>query len=228
VLFRLCDVRETTLADQEELLDTRLIRQALDFVRARSAQVEEALDLALDGRVFEPASSREEYFDRLRVCYRVPFDWSTAPHDYFDAAVSRAVLEHVEPDALNRILSELRRIVHPTGLMCHFIDNSDHWEHIDKSISRVNFLQFSESRWRLMGLNKQDYMNRLRHSDYLAMFASCGFEILHEWARVDENALRALETLPLVEPFTGRDRNDLATIETRIVARRSRAAPGLQ
>ena len=42
-------------------------------------------------------------------------------------------------------LHESYRLLTPGGLACHYVDNSDRWEHSDKSISQVDFLRFSGS-----------------------------------------------------------------------------------
>lgn len=128
-------------------------------------------------------------------------------------------MEHIPPGILRQILREFRRILKPDGVMAHVIDNSDHWEHKDKSISRVNFLKFNDLQWNLVNFHRLFYQNRLRHSDYVLMFQNLGFDVVMEKGEVCERSRVALAELQLDRRFRGYDRDDLATITSHIVAR---------
>jgi hypothetical protein len=101
------------------------------------------------------------------------------------------------------------------------VDNSDHWQHGDRSISRVNFLRFSDSVFRWTYLNGLNYQNRLRHSEYVQMLRRAGFEILRDDKDVDSGSLEALKTLPLDDRFRRFTAEDLATLSSYLVARKS-------
>jgi hypothetical protein len=103
--------------------------------------------------------------------------------------------------------------------MIHTIDHSDHFQFGDKSISRVNFLRFSQRWWDLIGSNPLVYQNRLRSSVFVDMVRRSGFEIVHLDATPDEATLRELESLPIAEPFRRFSKSDLATLTTYLVAR---------
>src|SRR5262249_26083967 len=128
--------------------------------------------------------------------------------------------EHIPRPVLQDILKECFRLLTPGGVVCHFIDNSDHWEHGDKSISRVNFLQFSDRAFRLTYLNSLNYQNRLRHSEYVSLLRACGFEIVKEHRNVDPKALLALDNLPLSPQFSRFSKQDLATMDSYLLARK--------
>ena len=102
--------------------------------------------------------------------------------------------------------------------MVHFIDCSDHYAMVDKSISRCNFLQYEEWAWRLCCINPQSYHNRLRHSDYVAMLQRHGFKISFEWRESREQEQREVAAMPLASRFAGRDIKDLAAIGSHFVA----------
>jgi hypothetical protein len=102
--------------------------------------------------------------------------------------------------------------------MCHFVDNSDHWEHRDKSISRIHFLQHDEWLWRLTCLNDLNYQNRLRHEDYLDIMRREGFRVVRAEREIDQTALALLPHLKLAAPFKGRVHEDLATISSFLLA----------
>jgi hypothetical protein len=117
------------------------------------------------------------------------------------------------------IFKEAKRCLKSDGAMCHFIDTSDHWEHRDKSISRVNFLQYSDWLWRLICLHPLNYQNRLRASDYVEMIQGEGFEIVDCRTEVRQQEMLALRTLKLAPRFAAKNPEDLAIITTNILAR---------
>ena len=124
-----------------------------------------------------------------------------------DLVTSNNTLEHVTADALVDILREFARLSHPGTVMSHFIDMSDHFAHLDKSIDIYNFLRFSDAQWRLID-NSVQPQNRLRYGDYLSMYAELGLPILREFHRPGD--VRALETAPLARRFRSRPREELA------------------
>ena len=132
---------------------------------------------------------------------------------------SRAVLEHVPPRVIQQIFVESRRVLAGSGIMCHFIDPSDHMEHRDKSISRIHFLRFSDAMFRLMCLNALNYHNRLRHSEYARMLEETGFEILKEERNIDPRAVVFAKTQKLAPKFRHFALEDLATVDSFLLAR---------
>ncbi|WP_454628759.1 class I SAM-dependent methyltransferase [Bradyrhizobium cenepequi] len=110
------------------------------------------------------------------IVYRAPH--RVAPGDEkVDCSCSNEVLEHVPPDQLVELLAGLRAVT--TGLTTHSIDYSDHYARSDRNVARLNFLRYSDDQWRPFNSGKQ-YVNRLRHSDYLRLFREAGFRIIEE------------------------------------------------
>ena len=215
LLFQLAGARRLILTDVEKLMDEHTIARARQVVSENLAQVAAALhqsETALTERLTRPTN-----FD-----YLVPWDSSAHPAASVDIVISRAVLEHVPPAAIRQAVGEFDRILRPGGAMCHVIDNSDHWEHKDKTLSRVNFLRYEDGfYWKLACLNVQSFQNRLRHSDYLQLFADYGWTAVLDTGTPDETCLRDLENLPLATPFRGRDHADLAILTSTFVLRRT-------
>jgi len=81
--------------------------------------------------------------DDLPITYLAPFDPSAVPDGSVDFVISRTVLEHIPPDDLVNLFLALRPKLSPQGLMIHLVDHSDHLEHTDKSLSKINFLTWS-------------------------------------------------------------------------------------
>lgn len=150
--------------------------------------------------------------------YKAPCDWSKIPNNSVDIIWSRACLEHIPPDILRSILVEFRRILKPGGITAHIIDNSDHWEHKDKSITRVNFLKFGDRTWKAINCHPLFYQNRLRHSDYLSLLQETGFTVLSHNPEICPRTLQAIPSLKLAPKFRDRPHADLATITSQILA----------
>jgi SAM-dependent methyltransferase len=148
--------------------------------------------------------------------YLAPCDWSKMPDNSIDVIWSHDVLEHIPPPVLIYLLGQFRRVLKPSGVMAHHIDNSDHWEHKDKSISRVNFLKFGDLQWKAINCHPLFYQNRLRHSDYVRLIQEAGFNIHRAEAEVCDRSLSALVGLRLASAFRQYDRRDLATITSKI------------
>ncbi|MCP9814985.1 class I SAM-dependent methyltransferase [Synechococcus lacustris] len=113
--------------------------------------------------------------------YRAPYDASTIdlPKNTLDACISTNTLEHIPKKTICSIFFELYRTLKDTGVVSVIIDYTDHYAHTDSSISRLNFLNFSESEWIRYNHNCH-YQNRLRHNDFKLIFLNCGFQIISE------------------------------------------------
>ena len=118
-----------------------------------------------------------------------------------DIVVSRTVLEHIPPSDMEHLFKALHRKLKPGGLMVHLIDHSDHLEHQDRNITRVNFLTWSAAfHQRINGLIKEGE-NRFRHHEYRPLFERAGYRVLAEIAPVDDATLCSCKRLALVDPY---------------------------
>lgn len=215
LVFVLAGARRVILTDVVRLMDERTIERAKEVVGGRIDDVATVL-----------RTTSDELSLRLRAsftpCYLVPWDAGSHPTGSADIVISRAALEHVPAEAIRHFLREFHRILRPNGTMCHVIDSSDHWQHRDRSLSRVDFLRYEENdwRWRLAQMNEQSFQNRLRHSDYRQMLIQADFTILGEVGTPDARCLVDLQDLKLARRFQGRDIRDLAIIGSMFVARK--------
>jgi SAM-dependent methyltransferase len=225
LLFSLCRADRVYLTDSTSLLDRDTLCGAIRSLAANQERILETLHLApLDfGSTFksEP-SSAADFLDQHRFTYLAPCDCRhlAFPGSTLDIVTSRAVFEHIPPSIIEEILRESYRLLKPGGLTCHFIDNSDHWEHGDKRITRVNFLRFGDRAFRWTHLNSLNYQNRLRHIEYVEMLQKCGFEIIREERTIDARSLAAIAKFPLASRFQRFDAEELATVDSRLLARK--------
>ncbi len=132
----------------------------------------------------------------------------------FDLIHSNNVFEHVYPEVLKEILLEFKRVLKPEGIMSHFIDMSDHFAHLDSSITIYNFLRYSEKAWARID-NSVQPQNRWRLSDYEQLYRELNFNITEREARPGEP--EALANTKLHSDYAERDKRDLAVSHVHLV-----------
>lgn len=221
LLYRIAGARSLTLTDVERLMDSETVSAAKGVIGANLPMVAEKLGVGEDtvrGRLDEPFS----------FSYEVPWDPSRLADRSIDVVISRSVLEHIPAQVLATYLRQFQRILRPGGMMYHLVDNSDHWEHDDKTLSRVNMLRYEETDWRWRLALRRRYQNRLRHSDYIELFAQAGWSPVVAEPEVDEKSLQALDALPLSRQFRAYDRRDLATVTSSFLLRRTAERPAAE
>ncbi|MEO8759816.1 MAG: class I SAM-dependent methyltransferase [Bacteroidia bacterium] len=117
---------------------------------------------------------------------------------YFDFIVSNNVFEHIYPHLLIDILKEFKRVWASGGVMSHFIDMSDHFAHLDKTINIYNFLQFTDNQWNRID-NSVQPQNRMRIDEYVALYNNLSISINIREDRPGN--LTELKTIALSEKY---------------------------
>lgn len=140
--------------------------------------------------------------------------------DSVDFICSNNTFEHIYPAPLERILAQLQRVLVPGGTMSHFIDMSDHFSHLDASISSLNFLRFSRRAWARID-NSIQPQNRLRLSDFRRAYARLGIAVTEEVIVTRDEA--ALARTPVHAEFAAYDRADLATLHAYLISGKEEA-----
>lgn len=146
--------------------------------------------------------------ERFGIKYLAPHIVSLADGPV-DCSCSNEVLEHVPASQLPALLSSLRKTTR--GLTVHNIDYSDHYARSDGSVSRMNFLRYSAAQWNKFNSGKQ-YVNRLRHSDYVRLFSEAGFNVVYDATVLGDPISDIAAEFRHYEP------NDLFAMKGRIVA----------
>jgi SAM-dependent methyltransferase len=218
--------------DVEPLLHEEFTRRCLAFLRPRldrlaahgdrpRADIERRLD-DLDGALRDGADLRRATGGAVE--YRAPADARRLPlaDGAADLVFSNNVLAHIPRDLLPPILREARRVLRPGGLMFHAINCGDQYAFADRSITRLNYLKYSEEAWTLWN-NRFLYQNRLRARDYLALVREAGFEILASDGRAEPERLRELESIRVAPCFSGYTPEELCITSLGVVARRGEA-----
>lgn len=185
----------------------------LDLVKANAAIVAKA------SRVARSAPSSWEDLERnWGIVYRAPADarQTDLESDTVDCAVSVETLEHIPKGDIAKILKEVHRILRPDGIALMQIDYGDHFKGFDPSISSFNFLTYSDEEWQPFQSRFQ-YVNRLRHSEYVGLFKAAGFQIIAE--HPDRRPVEPSISANLAPRFRQFSEEDLFTLGALIVAR---------
>jgi SAM-dependent methyltransferase len=214
-------------AENQLLVDVRpnvrleLVNVNLERLARLAPELEEEAGHTLRRPDPRPVSSFDELQERFGIRYRAPADARDIELDpgSVDFISSTVTLEHVPRESVVPLLRECERLLQPHGILSALIDLSDHFSQIDSSISRYNFLRYSDRTWGLINSSLQ-HQNRMRLPDYRAAFGEAGLEILSEEPETaGPKQLDALRKLDLAERFRSYRFEDLAVIRLRIVAR---------
>lgn len=128
---------------------------------------------------------------------------------------SNNTFEHIYPDILKAILISFKRVIHPDGVMSHFIDMSDHFAHLDSSISIYHFLRYSNKEWKWIDNDIQP-QNRWRITHYRQLYEALGIPISKEKNRPGD--IEVIKKEPLAEAFKDTPIVDLAISHSYVVS----------
>ena len=104
---------------------------------------------------------------------QMPFNDET-----FDLIWSNDTFEHLKHPAIT--VSELSRILKKDGIAIINIDLSDHYSQGKAERDLFNCLKYPEWLWKLMTSNRSAFVNRLRYSGWMKLFADAGLEVTHQ------------------------------------------------
>ena len=175
-------------------------------------------------RVPEKAIGNDMAHDLLKyygIEYFAPYDarHTSLPESSVDFITSTETIPHIPEQDLKSILAECARILKPGGIMSMTTNYDDLYSYFDQSISAYNFLKFSDTWWRLFNPARH-FQSRLRHSDYVRLFAGVGFEIVEEEKKpTTPQDFDYLSGLKLADKFHGYTLEDLATHGAHFVVR---------
>jgi len=217
--------------EQQRLIDLHFIlRPFLVNDSIRRLQASAARHVLFRVPQLPVREDKQGCLEDLRRFYGIDF---TAPGDArdtklpagsIDAITSTNTLEHVPPADIAQILTELRRILAPGGIMSFQVDYQDHWSYFDSAIDVFHFLRYSNQDW--SGYNPSlNYQNRLRHVDYLALYKQAGFQCMEENCTQEPGDLDRIAALPaLGEQFQSYTPEQLSIRKSFVVLKPAGAA----
>ena len=133
-----------------------------------------------------------------------------------DLFVSTAVLEYIPRDMLKSILLEFQRIGAAHAVQSHYLNLRDKYSYFDASITPFNYLKYPGTTWKYLN-SPLTWQNRLRISDYSALFAETGYRIIHE--RNTAGNKEELRKVRLAPEFQHYPAEDLLVLFSWLVAR---------
>jgi SAM-dependent methyltransferase len=151
----------------------------------------------------ERVTSLSELEQQLGIAYLAPRDARATglAGASVDFVSSTDTCEHIPEDDLARIFGECRRLLRPGGAFSCRIDLQDHYAYFDPSLSRYNFLRFSDGAWQLVN-SPLHFQNRLRAPDYRRLVRDAGFVLVGEApSGPSPDGLEELRELPLAPRF---------------------------
>lgn len=162
--------------------------------------------------------SFEEVYDLLGLRYVVDDEGSLNrfEDESFNLIVSSGVLEHVHESRLLYFVKEIYRLLKPNGYSIHHIVLGDHLAFYDKSVSKKNYLQYSDSVWKRRFENSVQYFNRVQRPEWIDIFECAGLEPVEEFVWTED--IGSIEVDKKYQKF---GRNDLECTILKIVHKKS-------
>ncbi|MDH6099448.1 class I SAM-dependent methyltransferase [Anabaenopsis sp. FSS-46] len=225
--FWLLGAERIITVDLNPYLKEELVKADLEYIKNHSTQIEDLFEnrivnnrLNLLISFTQSPFNLQDLLQFINVDYIAPGDASqlSIPSNSIDFHTSYTVFEHIPPEIIKAIIKEGKRVLKSNGLFVHKIDYSDHFSHSDKSISAINFLQFSDSEWNRIAGNRYMYMNRLRHDDFRKLFFESKCSILLEYPFYGDNLLPVLDSLRIHSDYQFKNKQILSITSAWIVS----------
>ncbi len=226
--FFLCGAQRIVTCDLNRYLIKSLALKTVQFILDNPGEIRSIFSSVhpalLENRLeaLKEVSDIEDLFAIAGIEYHAPCDCATTPFrsDSFDIHFSYTVFEHIPGPTLQAILIEANRLLKDGGMILHHIDLSDHFEQVDGSITKVNFLRFSEADWQRYSGTPWSYHNRLRRDEYREIFEKSSQDIVYWDYLVDQRSLECLRNgFPLHDKYRGIPAEALSTVIVDVMSR---------
>lgn len=229
ITFWLAGAAKVITVDINPYLKEELVKEDIKYIRKNIEEVKRLFNGHIHNNRFNSLLEftnnpwrLSDLLDLCRIEYRAPADAAKLPlpPDSIDFHVSYSVFEHIPPNILKAIIEEGNRIIKDKGLLISRIDYRDHFARTDKSISPINFLQYSDDEWDKTAGNRYMYMNRLRVDDFHNLLKASNHRILISEPIKDPSVFKLLENgnFKLNDRFAGKSSDVLATVESWTVS----------
>jgi SAM-dependent methyltransferase len=207
VCFSLIGARSIKTYDLYRHLNSRMTSRMIRRLRVHLPLIAETAGIPLSTietayAQLCAATSLNELLRTARIEYLAPSDASRTKlsDGCIDVVFSNSVLEHVEPETIDAIMRESRRILRPGGVAIHSVNCGDHYAYFDHGITAINYLQYSEGKWAFWN-NRLLYQNRLRPRDFLRSAENVGLSIILCRRNTRRDLLEALPKLGITPEF---------------------------
>jgi SAM-dependent methyltransferase len=207
ICFYLSGVKRVKTYDTVRHLDADLTFRMLAALEVHLDSIAEACGDPVEKvrqrhRELLRARDVHELLSRAQVDYNAPADAraSRLAPGSVDLVYSNSVMEHVPKSKIRELMGESKRILRPGGLALHNVACNDHYSNVDRRISAVNYLRYSESQWAKWN-NSLLYQNRLRAPEFAELAAAGGLEVIYAQTAVRSGTREALAAFKVAPEF---------------------------
>jgi SAM-dependent methyltransferase len=218
--YALLGVGRQVVIDIRSSARTELVNESIAALARLAPELERASGRSLR-QLGGPVSSVAELEPRFGIRYLAPCDARATglPAGSIDFASSTDTCEHIPAPDLAEIFAECRRLLRPGAPFSCRVDLQDHYAYFDSSLSRYNFLRYSDRTWGLVN-SPLHYQNRLRAPEYLELVRGAGLElVVSNPSRPSDQRRAELEALPLAARFREYPVDELGVTVLSFVAR---------
>lgn len=228
IVFYLLGAEEIHTHDVTRWLTTEYVTESVDAVGDNLDSIADAFDvdeqrlrerfdaISVEGSVDEKLAS----FNTTYHVYAEPD--VTDPSRPYTLFYSFSVLHRVPLPELHSLLDQVANRAAPGAYSYHVVEHVDVLAINDPSRNPFQYLSYPD--W-VMDLLQTRYssQNRLRHSQFLSLFAEYGFTPVYKEQKIGnfdhfgamDGGVDSLDAVDLDEQFRGLDREDLATTRSR-------------
>ncbi len=162
----------------------------------------------------------ERILELAGIQYHAPADATCTglPDGSVSLVFSNSVLEHVCASVLGPLMAESKRLLTRHGVALHSVNCGDHYAYFDRSITPLNYLQFTAEQWSRWN-NKLLYQNRLRPSDFTALARNHGLQVIHQSQTERQDLLSKLPPDSIAPEFRHYATGDLCSTSVTFAAR---------
>jgi Methyltransferase domain len=229
--FFLMGSQKVITVDLNRRVDPEIFTDALRWIANNKEKVRELYKDVVSCKLLEErlnvvTSNTEDPYTFMalaNIVYLAPADATQVdlPDEIIDYHISNTVLEHIEPQIIAKIFTEASRIMKKEGFALHFIDLSDHFQHQDSSITKINFLQYSQEEWIKIAGNQFAYCNRMRKSGYTDIVNQSGLKIVKDDSLIDSDSIQSVNNgFPISDSVTAKGDEDLCTTRFSVLLKR--------
>lgn len=140
---------------------------------------------------------------------------SSFANESFDFAVSAGVMEHIYAKDAPAFVDGIASLLKPGGYSIHSINIRDHLRQYDTSVSRKQYLRYSDRVWRVCFQNDVQYINRIQRSEWLDLFKKVGLVLAQEEVEMED-----LSGLKVATAYHKYEENDLGCGGLELVHRK--------
>ena len=98
----------------------------------------------------------------------------------FDVIVSAGVMEHIPYQNIPGIIRDISTLLKPGGFSTNSINIRDHLYAYDKTVSKKQYMAYSDKFWKTWFANDVQYINRFQRSQWLEVFQDVGLDLVEE------------------------------------------------